>query len=93
MEGVKNKEEKVKIKLCRRHSNCQWVEVSKRDRKDGAKYGNASHWMRRSRMIDQQGRWIEDNSTNGKSHCWMLWSTAREGRKDRLAKAGKSGSS
>jgi hypothetical protein len=35
-------------------------------------------------MIDQQGIWIEDDSGSGKIHHWMLWSTAREGRKDRL---------
>jgi hypothetical protein len=37
-------------------------------------------------MIDQQGRNIVDNLSSGKSHRWMLWSTVREGRKDRLAK-------
>jgi hypothetical protein len=44
-------------------------------------------------MIDQQGIWIVDNSTSGKIHHWMLWFTVREGRKDRLAKPEKSGSS
>jgi hypothetical protein len=49
--------------------------------------------MRRSRMKDQQGRWTEDDSGSGKRHHWMLWSTAREGRKDRLVKSEKNGSS
>jgi hypothetical protein len=43
-------------------------------------------------MIDQQGRWTEDDSGSGKRHHWMLGSTKREGRKDRLAKSEKSGS-
>jgi hypothetical protein len=34
-------------------------------------------------MTYQQGRMIVDNSASGKIHCWILWSTAREGRKDR----------
>jgi hypothetical protein len=55
-------------------------------------YRNEIHWMRRLRMKNQQGREIEDNSTSGKIHRWMLWSITQEGRKDRLAKPRKSGS-
>jgi hypothetical protein len=63
---AKNEEEKVKSELRGRHSDCHWVEVSKKNRKDGAKCGKASRWMRRSRMTDQQGRWTEDDSGSGK---------------------------
>jgi hypothetical protein len=35
--------------------------------KDGAKCGKESRWMRRSRMIDQQGRRIMDKSVRGKT--------------------------
>ena len=38
-----------------------------KSRKDGEKCGKASHWMRRLRMIEQQGIWIEDDSGSGKS--------------------------
>jgi hypothetical protein len=79
---VKIKEEKGECELRGRHSDCYWVEVSKREEK-----------MERSKsldeeigMTDKQERRIVDNSASGKIHRWMLWSTAREGRKDRLAK-------
>jgi len=42
--------------------------------------------MKRLRKIDKKGRWIMDNSGNGKIHRYMLWTTSQEGRKDRLAK-------
>jgi hypothetical protein len=82
---AKIKEEKAKRELRGRHSDCYWVEVSKREEKM-ERSKKERHWTRRSRMTDQQGRWIVDNSASGKIHYWMLWSTAREGRKDRLAK-------
>jgi hypothetical protein len=37
-------------------------------------------------MTDKQEKWIMDNSTSDKSHRWMLWRNAQEGRKDTLAK-------
>jgi hypothetical protein len=70
------KEEKVKRELRGRHSDCYWVEVRKRAEKMERSKRKQVHWMRRSRMTDQQGRWIEDNSASGKIHHWMLWSTA-----------------
>jgi hypothetical protein len=42
--------------------------------------------MRRSRMMDQKGRGVMDNSASERRCQWMLGITAREGRKDRLAK-------
>jgi hypothetical protein len=38
----------------------------KKNREDGAKCVKPSHWMRRSRMTDQQGRWTEDDLGSGK---------------------------
>jgi hypothetical protein len=40
--------------------------------------------MRRSRMTDQQGRWIEDDSRSGKIQHYMPWST-HEMKKERQA--------
>jgi hypothetical protein len=57
-----------------------------KSRKDGVKPEKASFWQRRPRMTSQKGRRIVDNSTSGKIHPWMLWSTAQKEKKDRLAK-------
>jgi hypothetical protein len=73
---VKNKEEKVKSELHGRHSDCHWVKVRKREEKMERSREKQIHWMRRPRLIDQKGRGIKDNSTSGKIHHWMLWSTA-----------------
>jgi hypothetical protein len=83
---VKIKEEKGECELRGRHSDCYWVEVNKREEKMERSPEKESRWTRRSRMTDKQERRIVDMSASGKIHRWMLWSTAREGRKDRLAK-------
>jgi hypothetical protein len=49
--------------------------------------------MRRPRLSDNKGRGIKDNSTTGKNHHWMLWSTAGKGRKDKPTNPGKRDSS
>jgi hypothetical protein len=72
----KIKEEKAKCELRRRHSDCYWVKVRKREEKMERSKRKKYIGQRDQRMTDQQGRWIVDNSTSGKSHYWMLWSTA-----------------
>ena len=37
-----------------------------KNREDGAKSEKQIHWMRISKMTDQQGIWIEDKSASGK---------------------------
>jgi hypothetical protein len=54
----------VECALRGRHSNCHWVEVSKREENMERSTENASRGMRRSRMTDKQGRWIKDSSAS-----------------------------
>jgi hypothetical protein len=44
-----------------------------------------------NRSSKEDGSWTTQQA--GKIHQWMLWSTSRERRKDRLAKPRKRGSS
>jgi hypothetical protein len=67
MEGSKERGRKDK-KLASRKT--QWLSLGRseqKNREDGAKCRKASRWMRRLRMIDQQGRWTGDDSGSGKS--------------------------
>jgi hypothetical protein len=63
---AKIKEEKVKCELRGRHSDCYWVEVRKRAEKMERSKEKQVVGMRRSRMTDQQGRRIMDNSASRK---------------------------
>ena len=84
LKETKIKEEEVKYELCRRHGDCHWVEVSKREKNIERSMGKENRWKRRSRMIDQQGRGIEDISANGKIHQLDALDHHMR-RKDRLA--------
>jgi hypothetical protein len=66
---AKNKEEKVKSKLCGGHSNCYWVEVRKIAEEMERSKEKQAIGQERVRMTYQQEIWMENNSARRKNQC------------------------
>jgi hypothetical protein len=68
MEGSEDQGRKGEMQTTQK---TQWLLLGrseKKSRKDGAKPEKASRWTWRSRMTDEKGRRIVENSSSGKIH-------------------------